>query len=115
MTTTYTITVQNHSASDQSYVLFQQPPQVQGEVYTNAWASFENVPVGGFDAITYTDALSTTPGKRFYINDLAHEAGELVDHSCVAAAPVEVDFTDRSETTAVVVQGPNNAFHVHYE
>ncbi|MFT4254507.1 MAG: hypothetical protein QM608_18730 [Caulobacter sp.] len=115
MTTTYTIRVLNHSAAAQSYTIFAQPPAAPGTgVYTQAWASLDNVASGGFDAINYTPENSES-APHFYVNDIAFAAGEPIDCSTVASAPIEVDFTDKTETTATVIQQPNRAFLVSYE
>lgn len=56
----YTIKIYNQSLINKSYVVFQEPPVVtanggQQPVYTNAWAVFENITNGGFDALVYTE------------------------------------------------------------
>ncbi len=115
MATIYTIRVENHSVAPQSYTIFAQQPAATGPgVYTNAWATLQHVTNGGFDVVNYTPE-DGEPAPHFYVNDIAYDAGEEIDHSSVASAPIEVDFTGKSETTATVIQQPNRAFLVSYE
>lgn len=109
---TYTIEIQNHSVDEKDYQIFLQPGQAaDNEVYAEPSAALNAVPTDGFDAYVHE---GDDAAPRFYINDLAHEAGQEVDHSTVATAPVEVDFTGRDETKATVIQGPNGAYEVVY-
>lgn len=57
---TYTIKILNQSDVTRSYVAFLQPPTVEPSggptpVYTNAWATFENITNGAWDSVTYTE------------------------------------------------------------
>jgi len=57
---TYTIRLYNQSLANKSYVVFMQPPVVSASggtppIYTNAWATFENVTNGGWDTVVYNE------------------------------------------------------------
>lgn len=56
----YTIKVFNQSEINKSYVVFMQPPVVSASggstpIYTNAWASFENITNGSWDSVVYSE------------------------------------------------------------
>ena len=56
---TYTIRVHNQSGASKSYVVFMQPPQTAPggspvPVYTNAWATFDDITDGAWDSVNYT-------------------------------------------------------------
>ncbi len=59
--TSYTIQIWNQSQAARSYVLFLQQPDLASsgspQVYTNAWATFPSITNGGFDRITFDDAI----------------------------------------------------------
>lgn len=60
MTTTYNIKILNKSQAFQNYFVFAKPPAVSGtlgQVYSNAWITFPDVPDSGTAFITYTDEL----------------------------------------------------------
>lgn len=55
---TYTIRIYNQSLIDKSYVVFMEAPIVTANggttpIYTNAWATFENITNGGWDSVIY--------------------------------------------------------------
>jgi hypothetical protein len=55
---TYTIRIYNQSLIDKAYVAFMQAPLVTANggttpIYTNAWATFENITNGGWDSVVY--------------------------------------------------------------
>ena len=57
---TYTIKILNNSKASKSYVAFMAQPIVTSNggvtpVYTNAWATFENITDGGWDSVVYTE------------------------------------------------------------
>jgi hypothetical protein len=57
---TYTIKILNNSQASKSYVAFLAQPTVTSNggatpVYTNAWATFENVTDGSWDSVVYTE------------------------------------------------------------
>ncbi len=57
---TYTIRIYNQSLANKSYVVFMQPPAVSSSggttpIYTNAWATFDNITNGGWDTVVYTE------------------------------------------------------------
>lgn len=58
---TYTIRIYNQSKANKSYVAFMEPPTVTSNggvtpVFTNAWATFENITNGSWDSVVYTEA-----------------------------------------------------------
>lgn len=113
MATTYTIEIQNHSIDEKTYQVFPKSDETaENEVYAEPVAALDNIAAGGFDVFTH--AAEDAGPARFYVNDLAHEAGDAVDHDTVATAPIEIDFTDREETKATVIQEPNGAYNVTY-
>ena len=55
----YNIRIYNQSLVNKSYVVFMQAPIVTSNggttpIYTNAWATFENITNGGWDQVDYT-------------------------------------------------------------
>jgi len=58
---TYTIKILNNAQANKSYVAFMAQPVVTSNggtvpVYTNAWATFENITDGGWDSVVYTQS-----------------------------------------------------------
>lgn len=58
---TYTIRIFNQSRANKSYVAFMQAPTVTSNggvtpVFTNAWATFENITHNSWDSVVYTEA-----------------------------------------------------------
>ena len=110
----YTIKVVNNSRFPKRYTAFTLPPPAVGGVHT-AWASFENVPVGGSDSVEYApseDAETSPPSFIIAAGDDV-TPGQVSDQGSTAATAT-IDFTDRSETTATVTQDAAGAFTVAY-
>jgi hypothetical protein len=68
--TTHTLQIFNQSGLSKSYVIFMEPPVTSTggdapQAFTNAWMVFDSVTNGGFDSITFDDAVyaywGTTP------------------------------------------------------
>lgn len=82
---TYTIKVFNKSLATKSYFAFMEAPIVTSNggatpVYTNAWATFDNVSNGAWDSVIYTDttyacwsqpAMALAPGVTLDSGGLA--------------------------------------------
>ncbi|KQY92517.1 hypothetical protein ASD21_14065 [Caulobacter sp. Root1455] len=116
VSTTYTIQVLNQSGSNKSYVVFQAPATASGgqvPVYTNVWATLENVTDGDWDSFTYTVEDADHEPPRFIVEEGEYAPGQvIVPPKDVNLATV--DFTDRSQTAATVTENAEGDFSVAY-
>lgn len=111
---TYTIKIFNQSQVSKSYVAFLEPPTVMASgaptaVYTNAWATFENVTDGSWDTVTYTEntyAYWAQPAEM-----LGH--GTVLDSGGVASVDASrndtVTFSNTGATGFTEVSSPGHA------
>lgn len=51
---------------------------------------------------------------RCYVVDGAYATGTVIDHDTLVAKAGAVDFTDKAQTTAVVIQGTDGVFTTQY-
>jgi uncharacterized protein YndB with AHSA1/START domain len=119
--TTYTIKVFNQSGANKSYVLFTQPPGVTTPVYTNAWATFDNIHNDGWDSLVFTPepvvqgkTVKVTPAPRILVSEGAYTPGQVFTPAKGAKIAV-VDFTGLPNTTATVTEHPDGGFSVVYD
>jgi len=114
--TSYTINVINRSGYDKSYSVFQAPPPMPGgqtPVYTNAWATLQNITDEGFDSVTYTVEGADHQAPRFVIAEGDYVPGQVIDPP-ESANVATVDFTGLPQTTAAVTEHPTGDFSVAY-
>ena len=118
--TTYTITVLNQSGANKSYVLFMQPPGATTPIYTNAWATFDNIHNGGWDSIVFTPepavqskTVKAMPAPRVLVAEGAYTPGQVLAPAKGANLAV-VDFTGLPNTTATVTEHPDGSLSIAY-
>jgi hypothetical protein len=70
-------------------------------------------PVATFLA-TPNDTFDIIPVVKFYVADGSYTPGDVINVKSFSTAPIEIDFTGRSETTATVIQNEYGAFSVSY-
>ncbi|MBO9557251.1 MAG: hypothetical protein J7515_01525 [Caulobacter sp.] len=95
-----------------------QPPPTSGggtaPVYTNVWATFENVPNDGSDSLDYApDESTAAPAPRYIIAEGEFFPGEVIKPPATPNAAA-IDFADRPETTATATQDSSGVFSVIY-
>lgn len=119
--TTYTINVFNQSAAKKSYVLFTQPLGVTTPVYTDAWATFDNIPNGGWDSLVFTPepavqskTVKAPAAPRILVAEGAYAPGQVFTPAKGAKIAV-VDFKGLPNTTATVTEHPDGGFSVVYD
>jgi len=107
----YTIKVINNSRFPRSYVAFMPPPPAIGG-FANAWASFDNVSVGGFDSVEYAPEVGSASAPSFIVAESDGSPGQISDP---ASAPhtATIDFAGQPQT-AIVTQNADGAFSVAY-
>jgi hypothetical protein len=118
MSTHYTIRVVNQSTQSKNYFAFMQPPPTSGgrtaPVYTNVWATFENIPAGGSNSLDYTPPeTEAAPAPSFIIAEGAFFPGQVIEPPATPNTAA-IDFADRPETTATVSQNADDTFSVTY-
>lgn len=89
--TVHTLQIFNQSGFAKSYVVFMAPPVAstggggESQVFTNAWVTFDSVTEGGFDSISFDDAVyaywGTTPDTLGPGTSLTSGGVALVDLS----------------------------------
>lgn len=111
---TYTIRIYNQSQLTKSYVAFMEPPSVAGSggthpVYTNAWATFENLTNGSWDSVVYTESTYAYWGQP--TNALG--AGAVIDSGGVISVNTStndtVAFSNTGETGFTGLTSPGSA------
>ncbi len=111
---TYTIKIFNQSQVTKSFVAFLQQPTVVSSggstpVYTNAWATFENITNGAWDSVTYTEntyAYWGQPAGRLDHGTVLDSGGVIgVDSSTNDT----VTFTNTGATGFTGVSSPGHA------
>lgn len=116
-TPTYTIRVNNQSGVDKSYIVFMPPPVEPGgqtPVYTNVWATFENVTPGAWDSLVYKpDSADGSPPPSLIVAEGADMPGQVIEPP-KGVNVATIDFAGRSQITADVTQHPDGGFSVAY-
>ena len=118
--TTYTISVFNQSGADKSYVLFQQPPGGATPSYANAWATFDNIPNGGWDSLVFTPepavqskTVKAMPAPRVVVAEGTYTPGQVFKPA-KGANLATVDFSGLPDTTATVTEHPDGGLSIAY-
>ncbi|WP_029916787.1 hypothetical protein [Caulobacter sp. UNC358MFTsu5.1] len=115
-TPTYTIRVNNQSGVDKSYIIFMPPavePGGQTPVYTNVWATFENVTSGAWDSLVYKPDGEGSPAPSLIVAEGADMPGQVIEPPKDVNLAT-IDFAGRTQTTAAVTQHPDGGFSVAY-
>jgi hypothetical protein len=60
------------------------------------------------------DTFNITPVINFYVADGAYVPGQIIDYTAASTNAGTVSFTGKSQTNAVVTQGPNGLFTTQY-
>lgn len=111
---TYTIKIFNQSQVMKSYVAFMQQPAVSASgastpVYTNAWATFENITPGSWDSVVYTETTYAYWGQQ--AETLGH--GSVMDSGGVMLVNTStrdtVTFSHTGATGFTEVSSPGHA------
>lgn len=111
--TTYTINVLNESGVSKSYIVFMQPPGGVTPIYTNVWATLENITDGGWDSVTYAPEGEDPPAPRVMVAEGVYTPGQIVEPS-IGVNIVTVDFAERPQITATVTEHPDGGYSVAY-
>ncbi|UAL09042.1 hypothetical protein [Caulobacter segnis] len=104
---TYTIRIYNQSLVDKSYVVFMQAPIVTSNggttpIFTNAWATFENITNGGWDQVVYNQT------SYAYWSQPAESLSPGVTIDSGGVMPVNTATTDTVTFTNTDVTGFNS-------
>lgn len=111
---TYTIKVYNQTQANKSYTLFMHPPQITAPsgsppVYSNAWATFENITHSSWDSVVYTE----TDYAYWSRADRGLSPGVVLDSCGVAAVNTAtrdtVIFTNTGASGFLPVTSPGSA------
>lgn len=110
----YTIRIYNQSLLNKSYVVFMQAPIVTSNggttpIFTNAWATFENITNGGWDQVDYTE----TTYAYWSQPEQALSPGVTIDSGGVVAVNTAtndtVNFTNTGATGFLTPISPGSA------
>lgn len=118
---TYTIRIYNQSLANKSYVAFMEAPVVSASggttpIYTNAWATFENITNGGWDSVVYTDSTYAywSPSSEALTPSTVLDSGGVMPVSTATQDTVTFTNTGATGFTGVVSPGTaqNGAFAI---
>lgn len=110
----YTIKIYNQAKTNKSYVAFMEQPAVVSNggvqpVYTNAWATFENITDGSWDSVVYTDntfAYWSQTAEQLNANTVLDSGGVKPVNT---ATQDTVNFTNTDVTGFTTVASPGTA------
>ncbi len=111
---TYKIKIYNQSLINKSYVAFMQAPIVTASggttpIYTNAWATFENVTNGSWDSVTYSEttyAYWSQPSEALSPGTVVDSGGVMQVNT---ATKDTVAFTNTGGTGFTTLTSPGGA------
>jgi hypothetical protein len=118
---TYTIRIYNQSLANKSYVVFMQPPVVSASggtppIYTNAWATFENVTNGSWDTVEYSDTTYAywTPANAALTPGAVLDSGGAMPVNTATGNAVTFSNTGATGFTSVASPDPaqNGSFSI---